>query len=71
MALGGVDTGIMKPSEVANANPTAIGMGLKPSDSAVLMDIGDIRLVAAVWDVSSDNSSPTTQKRDTNSNSDG
>ena len=71
MALGGVDTGIMKPNDVDRARPTATGIGLKPSDKAVLMAIGAIRFVAAVCDVSSDNSRPVTQNRATNISSDG
>ena len=48
IALGGVDTGIMNPSDDDSAMPTATGIGLKPNDRAAPMAIGAIRLVAAV-----------------------
>ena len=48
MAFGGVDTGIMNPSEEDRAIPMATGIGLKPKDRAVPIAIGPIRLVAAV-----------------------
>ena len=53
MALGGVDTGIMKPNDVDRARPTATGIGLNPSDMAVVIAIGPMRLVDAVFDVNS------------------
>lgn len=71
MALGGVDTGIMKPSEVDRARPTATGMGLIPRDTAVPMAIGAMRLTAAVCEVSSDRNRPVMQKRVTKASSEG
>ena len=50
MALGGVDTGIMKPSDDDRAMPMATGMGLSPTDTAVLMAMGPMRLMEAVCD---------------------
>lgn len=71
MALGGVDTGIIKPSDDAKAMPTATGTGLNPIETAVLMAIEPIRLMAAVCDVNSANSSVTKQKRPMKNHSDG
>ncbi len=48
MALGGVDTGIINPSDAASATPIATGIGLNPTETAVLMAMGPIRLVDAV-----------------------
>ena len=56
MALGGVDTGSMKPKDADRATPTATGTGLKPADTAAPMASGPIILVAAVWEVSSERS---------------
>ena len=71
MALGGVDTGSMKPSDDAKATATATGTGLMPSDTAVLMDMEPIRLMAAVCEVISDMSRVITQKQVMNIHSDG
>ena len=71
MAFGGVETGIIKPSDDESAMPIATGIGLKPSERAVPIAIGAMRLVAAVCEVSSDRTSASTQKRPTNSHSDG
>ena len=48
IALGGVDTGIMNPSDEDSAMPMATGMGLNPNDWVAPMAIGAMRLVAAV-----------------------
>ena len=48
MALGGVDTGIMNPSDDDSAMPMATGIGLKPNDSAAPIAIGAMRFVDAV-----------------------
>ena len=48
MALGGVETGIMNPSDDDSAMPTATGIGLNPNDRAAPMAIGAMRFVAAV-----------------------
>ena len=71
MALGGVETGSMKPNEAESATPTATGTGLNPAERAVPMASGPIMLVAAVYEVSSDRSSDITQNTATNSSSDG
>ena len=71
MALGGVDTGSMKPNEAERATPTATGMGLKPAVTAAPMANGPIMLVAAVWEVSSESSSDITQNTATSSSSEG
>lgn len=62
MALGGVETGSMKPNEAERATPTATGTGLNPAEKAVPMASGPIMLVAAVCEVSSDSSSDITQR---------
>ena len=71
MAFGGVDTGIMKPSEDDRAIPIATGIGLNPMEMAVPMAIGPMRLVAAVWEVSSESSNAAMQKMATKIISDG
>ena len=71
MALGGVDTGIIKPKEDANATPTATGIGLKPNETAVPMAMEPMRLMAAVWEVNSANNRQVTQKTATKSISEG
>ena len=71
MALGGVDTGIMNPSDVDSASPTATGIGLNPSDRAVVIAIGPIRLVDAVFDVNSVSKRVKAQKTARNIISDG
>ena len=48
IALGGVETGIMNPSDDDSAMPTATGIGLNPNDRAAPMAIGAMRLVDAV-----------------------
>ena len=48
MALGGVDTGNIKPSEELNAIPTETGIGLIPAEIAAVIASGPIILVAAV-----------------------
>ena len=63
MALGGVDTGSMKASDVQRAIATQTGMGLKPSETAVAIAIGPMRVATAVLDVSSESSSAVTAKR--------
>ena len=62
MALGGVDTGSMKPSDAASAMPTDTGTGLRPADTAAVMASGPIMFVAAVWLVSSESSKAMTEK---------
>ncbi len=71
MALGGVDTGIMNPSDDDSAIPMATGIGLKPDDTAAPMAIGAMRLVEAVWEVSSDSIRVTMQNTPTKSHSEG
>ncbi len=61
MALGGVDTGIIKPNDDANAMPTATGTGLKPNEMDVPMAMVPIRLTAAVCEVNSASSSDEVQ----------
>ena len=62
MALGGVDTGSIKPRDAERAMPTDTGTGLMPADSAAVIASGPIILVAAVWLVSSESSSAITEK---------
>ena len=61
----------MNPSDEANAMPTATGMGLKPNDTAVPIDMVPIRLTAAVCDVNSASNSADTQNTAMNTYSDG
>lgn len=62
MALGGVETGSMKPNEAESATPTATGTGLNPAERAVPMASGPGMLVAPVCEISSDSSSDITQR---------
>ena len=48
-----METGIINPSDEAKATPTATGIGLNPSDMAVVIAIGPMRWVDAVFDVNS------------------
>ena len=52
----------MNPSDEDRAIPTATGIGLNPIDIAVVIAIGPIRLVDAVFDVNSVSSRVKTQK---------
>ena len=47
IALGGVETGNIKPKDAERATPTATGTGEKPADTAAPMASGPIMLVAA------------------------
>ena len=71
MALGGVDTGIIKPSDDDRAIPTATGMGLNPIETAVLIAMEPIRLMAAVCEVNSANIRVMIQKILTKNHSEG
>ena len=71
MAFGVVETGSMNASEVHSAMTTQTGTGLKPSETAVAMAIGPIRLATAVLDVSSYSSKEVTANTVRNTYSDG
>ncbi len=62
MALGGVETGSMKPNEAESATSTATGTGLNPAERAVPMASGPVMLFAPVCEISSDSSSDITQR---------
>ena len=71
MAFGGVETGSMKASDVHKAMTTQTGSGLKPSETAVAMAMGPIRLATAVLEVSSESSRAVTANTVRNKYSDG
>ena len=71
MALGGVETGNMKPKEELSAIPTETGIGLIPAEIAAVIASGPIILVAAVWLVSSESKSAITEKIATIANCEG
>ena len=57
-----METGIINPRDEDRAIPTATGIGLNPNERAVVIAIGPIRLVDAVFDVNSVSKRVKTQK---------